>query len=142
MQPPDGVNLLRLPQPLYEAMLLHLESLYPEEGCGLLAGHWHNETATTLYAIPNQLSSSTQYVMDPQWQLKAFLEIERDSLSLLAIYHSHPQGPETPSLADLAQAYYPDLVQLIVSLADRPQPSARAFWLTQTEFKEIVLVIE
>lgn len=138
----DGIDLLRLPQLLYEAMLLHLEALYPEEGCGLLAGHWHDETATTLYAIPNQSRSPTQYLMDPRLQLSAFLEIEQANLALLAIYHSHPQGPETPSLTDLAQAYYPDLIQLVVSLADPAQPTVRAFWLNPADFREIIVIVE
>jgi [CysO sulfur-carrier protein]-S-L-cysteine hydrolase len=142
MPPPDNINQLHLSRSLYEAMLLHVDTLYPQEGCGLLAGHWYDGIATVLYAIPNQTQSPTQYLMDPEWQLNAFLEIEQANMALLAIYHSHPHGPETPSITDLTQAYYPDSLQLIISLADRAQPSIRAFWLTPTDFKEMTLVIE
>ncbi|MFO7538813.1 MAG: M67 family metallopeptidase [Chloroflexota bacterium] len=140
-------SLLQMAQPLYEAMLLHLQALYPEEGCGLLAGqgHYvqaHKRTATTLYAIPNQARSASRYLMEPHWQLTAFLEAERKGLALLAIYHCHPHGPDTPSSTDMAQAYYPDLVQVVVSLANKIQPSVRAFRLTPTNYKEIMLVIE
>lgn len=45
------------------------------------------------------------------------LAIENDGLELLAIYHSHPAGPARPSPSDVAQAYYPEQAQLIISLA-------------------------
>jgi [CysO sulfur-carrier protein]-S-L-cysteine hydrolase len=133
---------LRLERAVYEAMLCHLEAVYPQEGCGLLAGHWSDRTATALYAIVNQATNpQTQFLMLPSQQIAAFLEIEAAGMDLLAIYHSHPHGPATPSAADMVQAYYPDVLQLVVSLAPR-QPSLRAFWLTQTAFSEIEVIVE
>ena len=47
----------------------------------------------------------------------ALLEIESSRWALGAIYHSHPSGPARPSPTDLAEAYYPDALAVIVSLA-------------------------
>jgi [CysO sulfur-carrier protein]-S-L-cysteine hydrolase len=133
---------LRLKRPVYEAMLCHLEAVYPQEGCGLLAGYWSERMATVLYAIANRAANpQTQFLMLPSQQIAAFLEIDAAEMDLLAIYHSHPHGPATPSAADMAQAYYPDVLQLVVSLAP-PQPSLRAFWLTPTAFSEIAVIVE
>jgi len=61
--------------------------------------------------------------------LSAFLAMEAQGEELVAIYHSHPQGPPHPSPTDIAQAYYPDTVQVIVSLQDRKRPLMRAFMI-------------
>lgn len=61
--------------------------------------------------------------------LAAFLAMEAHSEELIAIYHSHPQGPPHPSPTDIAQAYYPDAVQLIVSLQEQKRPLIRAFMI-------------
>ena len=126
---------------VYLALVQHLNAVYPYEGCGLLAGSWSETTAVSLYAIENIASNPRrQFLMSPQSQLAAFLEIEAAGLDLLAIYHSHPHGPETPSATDMAQAYYPELIQVIVSLAS-PDPVLRAFWLTPTQYREIQLLV-
>jgi proteasome lid subunit RPN8/RPN11 len=60
---------------------------------------------------------------------------------MLAIYHSHPEGPQMPSSSDVAQAFYPDAAHVIVSLADRRHPVARAFMIMKGRVHEIVLNI-
>ena len=70
-----------------------------------------------VHPVTNILHSPVRYRMDPQEQLRAFQEIDEAGLELLAIYHSHPNGPEEPSPTDIAEAYYPEVVYLIWSLA-------------------------
>jgi len=53
--------------------------------------------------------------MEPHQQLVAFRLIDTLGLELLAIYHSHPAGPEVPSATDIAEAYYPEAVYIIIS---------------------------
>ncbi len=55
------------------------------------------------------------------------VEFAEAGLELVAIYHSHPRGPETPSPADVERAFYPDAVYLICSLAERARPVLRGF---------------
>jgi proteasome lid subunit RPN8/RPN11 len=75
--------------------------------------------------------------MDPNQQLEAMLDLEERGLQMLAIYHSHPHGPEIPSASDIAQATYPDSAYVIISLADKQQPSFRAFNIVDGQVKEI-----
>ena len=89
----------------------------PEEACGLLVGTVMGRIYHVAEVIPtvNILSSPVGYRLDPQEQLDAFDHIEKQGWELLGIYHSHPEGPETPSPTDIAEAYYPEAVYLIWS---------------------------
>ncbi len=109
----------------YLTMLAHTQAAFPLEACGLLAGS--HRQVRHLYIIENSLQSPTAYEMDGRQQLDAMLHIENQGLDLLAVYHSHPGGPSAPSATDIAQAYYPDLIQLIISLQDRSRPNVGAF---------------
>jgi proteasome lid subunit RPN8/RPN11 len=53
--------------------------------------------------------------MDPKEQLAAFKWINDHQLSLLGIYHSHPEGPAFPSKTDIATFSYPGVVYVIWS---------------------------
>jgi proteasome lid subunit RPN8/RPN11 len=116
-------------------MLTHLLEEYPLEGCGLLAGK--DDLVLRLYAIENRLESPTTYEMEPQQQLHAMLDMEDRGLDLLAIFHSHPSGPETPSAHDIATAYYPEAAHVIVSLVNLEQPKTRAFSIVGKRVSEI-----
>lgn len=137
--PLANINLahlvLKIKQPIYESMLKQLQAAYPLEACGLLAGQ--DYTATRLYAINNILQSPTAYEMEPLQQVRALLEIEAVGELLLAIYHSHPQGPQTPSVTDVARAYYPEAIQIIVSLEEPTSPIVRAFTIIDGLVDEI-----
>jgi len=108
---------------------------YPLEGCGIMGGN--DGKVSRLYPIENVLYSPQAYYMDPTQQLEAMLDLEERGLEMLAIYHSHPQGPEIPSQTDIAQATYPESAYVIVSLASKQQPSFRAFNIVDGQFKEI-----
>lgn len=121
MNASDSMTNLVMSQEQYAAIMDHLTDEYPLEGCGLLAGR--DGRVTAVYPITNILQSKTAYEMDPLQQIKTMLAIEENGDELIAIYHSHPQGPTTPSTTDVASAYYPEVAYLIISLhkIDRPQ---------------------
>lgn len=129
--------MLAITNAAYSIMLAHCQAVYPLEACGFLGGK--NGTAYVVTVIENILSSSTAFEMDPQQQIEAMLAIEEDGLDLLAAYHSHPSGPSRPSPTDIAQAYYPELAQVIVSLRESSSPSARAFLLASGKVHELKL---
>ena len=120
-------------------MLAHLQAVFPREGCGLLAGH--AGCVERFYPVDNVRRSPIEYEMDPQQQLQAMLEMDNVGWELLAICHSHPNGPPEPSATDIARAYYPEALQVIVSLADRERPSVRAFSITGGQVEEVLLEI-
>ena len=125
---------LLLPAPLRGQMLAALRAVYPEEGCGLLAGR--QETVTGVYPIANVLASRTRYRLEPAAQVRTMLALAQAELDLLAIYHSHPQGPEYPSATDVALASYPEAVNIIVSLQEPTEPIVCAFRINKQEVFE------
>ena len=119
----------------YERIMAHLLGLHPLEGCGLMAGR--NGVVQIIYQISNRLNSPVAFEMDPEEQLAAMLDIEQRELELLAIYHSHPHGPATPSAVDIKMNYYPKTAHVIVSWSDPDRPTARAFRIQGGDISEI-----
>jgi proteasome lid subunit RPN8/RPN11 len=140
---PDGVTpptSLSISQEHYLQMISHLQDVYPQEGCGILAGT--AERVWQVYPVLNWLGSATEFEMDPEQQLRAMLDVESRGWELLAIFHSHPKGPQTPSPTDVARAYYPESAQLIVSLREQSAPISRAFTIVAGQVNEIPLLVE
>jgi proteasome lid subunit RPN8/RPN11 len=106
--PPNSVSLRN---EHLEAMREHVRACVPGEACGLLGGR--DGRVEVVLAVANASPKVARFRMDPQGQLRAMLEIEAAGMELLAIYHSHPQGPEGPSAIDLAEAAYPEAAHLI-----------------------------
>lgn len=96
-------------------MRQHVIQQAPVEACGLLGGQKDGTTFQAELVIPtkNSLQSTSRYQIDPQEQINAFEAFEQAEMDLVAIYHSHPDGPEWPSPTDIAEAYYPEAVYLI-----------------------------
>jgi proteasome lid subunit RPN8/RPN11 len=86
------------------------------EVCGLLAGRGNE--STRVFAITNDLNSANRFAMNLKQQVEAFIAIENAGDTLLAIYHSHPNGPARPSTTDLAETHYPGVAHLIWSRLD------------------------
>jgi proteasome lid subunit RPN8/RPN11 len=78
--------------------------------------------------------------MHPEEQLNAFLHFEAQGWELVGIYHSHPQGPDSPSAADLAEAYYPESVYLIWS-HHQGSWRCRGFQIRDLQFIEVELIV-
>ena len=129
------MNTLIVNGVLLDEMLAHVAGLWPEEACGLVGGR--DGRAVRLYPVENTRHSPVAFEMDPLQQIKAMLAMEAEGLDLIAIYHSHPDGQARPSATDVANAYYPDAVQLIISLADRARPSVRAFTIVDGVVTEV-----
>ncbi len=129
------MQTLTLSHALLDEMLSHVIGLWPEEACGLVGGL--DGRAARLYPVENTRHSPVAFEMEPLQQIKAMLAMEAEGLELIAIYHSHPDGPARPSATDVANAYYPDAVQLIISLADRARPSVRAFTIVDGTVAEV-----
>jgi proteasome lid subunit RPN8/RPN11 len=131
------MDTIYLAASLVEELVAQARADYPEETCGLIAGR--DGRAVCLHPIENIRHSPVAYEMDPLQQIRAMLAIENKGLDILAIYHSHPDGPAQPSPSDVAQAYYPESAHLIISLADRERPAVRAFMIVDEQVTEISL---
>ena len=63
----------------------------PLEICGLISGK--NNQSRKIYPITNIENSPSRFRMASKEQIDALMNIENNNHDLLAIYHSHPNGP-------------------------------------------------
>ena len=97
---------------------------------------------TKLFKIKNIAQRMDEYELDPLEQVNAFEEIDRLSLKLLGVYHSHPNHPCYPSGLDINQAFYPDTLFFIISLSDSHQPQIRSFKMHAGQVSEEEIIID
>lgn len=121
----------------WREMHQHVEQNAPLEACGLLAGK--NDAVEKVLLVRNQAQSPVRFVMDPQEQLEAFEWMVSQALDLLGIFHSHPAGPETVSVTDVAEAAY-EVVHVIWSRTDG-EWKARGFWIENGQVINVPLVL-
>lgn len=143
----NQVEGLLIPENHWLEIVRHVGACQPEEGCGLAGGLMQGQLARVERVLPvdNELHSPVRFRMNPAGQLRAFQTLDESGLNLIAIFHSHPAGPETPSVTDQAEFFYPGVLTLILS----PQPSppgwkVRAFILngSQLPYQEVPVARE
>lgn len=109
----------------------HAEHSYPRECCGLLLGTQGGDSKTVVEVWPaenawrdeaeeywpedNDLTEERRYAIAPELMLKAMKEGRERSLSVIGIYHSHPNNPARPSEFDRLYAWQ-EYSYLIVSV--------------------------
>jgi proteasome lid subunit RPN8/RPN11 len=83
----------------------------PEEACGIVAGERNH--SRLIIPVTNILHDAYRFRMDPEEQLKAFLLVEDKGWDILAIYHSHPYGINSPSVTDYNELTFPGIIYII-----------------------------
>ncbi|MBI5848336.1 MAG: M67 family metallopeptidase [Nitrospirae bacterium] len=122
---------LRMSGELAAQMLKHCRAGYPNEACGILAGK--SGTVVKVYLMPNAEPSPVSYVMEPKEQFRVMQEMRQEELSMLAIFHSHPQSPAYPSATDIRLAFYQDVVYVIIGLTNPESPDIKAYTIIEGE---------
>ncbi len=124
--PTAAADILVVPEMEFERILGHLRQALPNEGVGLIGVEPVERDGVTIararqfYPGANIRASPTRYEMDPRDLIAALREIDRRGLALGAIVHSHPKGPATPSVTDIAEFLYPEALMVIASFAREP----------------------
>ena len=119
-------------------MVTQAEKAVPAEACGYLAGR--NGLTEKLYEMTNADNSPTHFTMVPEEQFAATKEMRAEDIQMLAVYHSHPTSPASPSREDIKLAAMPGATYVILSL-EQEKPYAKAFKIEQSIVTEIPLTI-
>ncbi len=108
-----------LPPAVRRAIIRHAREAYPLECCGLLVGR--GPDVTFAVRMQNVDASPVRYRLDDRAhiELRKVLRAFAPTLSIVGVYHSHPNGTAEPSRADCAEALYPDWLHVIVGLGAR-----------------------
>jgi proteasome lid subunit RPN8/RPN11 len=105
---------------MYDAMVAHAREGFPNEICGVIMGppgemrefhRAHNSASDPLYT----------YDMDSADLLRLNQLADDRDWEFVVIYHSHPPFAEVyPSATDIAKAFYPDAVYIILAIGRVP----------------------
>ena len=107
--------MIRIPQAIHDDMIAHAREGFPLEVCGILGGE--GESVSAIYRMTNTDASNEHFMMEPREQFAVIKDLRAKGLTMLAIYHSHPETPARPSEEDIKLALTPDISYLIISLA-------------------------
>ncbi len=133
--------MLRVSQDLLDRIHAHGEQAYPEEGAGFMLGTDGPERAVTaIFPLSNSREDAARhnrYLFTPADYMKAELEAERRGLSLLGVFHSHPDHPNRPSEFDREWAQ-PFFSYVITSVSSGKALESRSWRLAEdrSEFQE------
>jgi len=98
------------------------EQAYPEEGAGFLLGSGSDlmKQVVDILALPNtreQDARHNRYLIAAEDYLQAELTADRLGLSLIGVFHSHPDSPNRPSDydRDWAQPFFSYIITSVQS---------------------------
>jgi proteasome lid subunit RPN8/RPN11 len=108
----NGGGPLVVPDPIRVAILTHADNCLPDECCGLIA----TEEGALRFAYPltNANPSPVTFTVDPLEHFGAMRHAEGQGWEISGVFHSHPDGEPTPSPTDVAMAWDPEWIHLIV----------------------------
>lgn len=128
-----------IPREIVDQIINHFGNLLPEEACGILAGF--DGVVSVNYPISNQYHSPVKYFMEPLELYQALQDIDRRNLELIAIYHSHPNGPDRPSETDIKEFLYPGVATIIGYPKMDSGYRLKAFIISNDDFEEVNLIV-
>jgi len=133
--------MLQLSEDLLAQIHAHGEQAYPEEGAGFMLGADGDERAVqAIFPVSNAREDAARhnrYLITPPDYMKAENEAERLGLSLIGVFHSHPDHPNNPSEFDREWAQ-PTFSYVITSVRSGKALETRSWRLVEdrSEFRE------
>jgi [CysO sulfur-carrier protein]-S-L-cysteine hydrolase len=143
-----GPLAVELPGTMREAIVAQARADYPNEACGLIIGDGPAATggrALRYEAVRNKAASPYRYEIDPADLYRLTIETDDADEVFWGIVHSHTHSPAVPSPTDIALAFYPDALYLLVSLSEDEadpatgMPGVRAWRIVDGEVHEVGL---
>jgi len=129
--------MLKLSEPIYNALRKHGEETYPHECCGVLLGRSvQNADNLDINTVEDAVragntrtdAAHNRYHIAPQELIKIQRQGRERGLDIVGFYHSHPDHPARPSQFDLDHAW-PTFAYVIVSVAAGAAADMTVWWL-------------
>jgi len=93
--------MLAISSEVIEQINVHVEQAYPEEGAGFLIGvEGDVKQIIPLNNAREDEARHNRFLITPEDYLKAELTADSLGLSLIGVFHSHPDCPNVPSEYD------------------------------------------
>jgi proteasome lid subunit RPN8/RPN11 len=117
--------MLQIPKNIHDELISHAKEGFPLEVCGILGGI--GESVSAFYRMTNTDASNEHFMMEPREQFAVVKDLRTKGLTMLAVYHSHPETPARPSEEDIQMALTPGISHVIISVTDILQPVVKSF---------------
>ncbi|NPA52118.1 MAG: M67 family metallopeptidase [Aquificae bacterium] len=133
--------MLKIKKELIDQIKKQAEEGYPYEICGFLIGKIDYNTDTTeaveIYQVENQNKerANDRFQIAPKDYIKVENYADKKGLSIVGIYHTHPDHPDEPSATDLMFAQ-PDMSYIIMSVKNKKASNWRSWKLDKDRFIE------
>ena len=128
--------MLKLSEPIYNALRKHGEETYPHECCGVLLGRSENDVNTVEDAVragnTRTDAAHNRYHIAPQELIKIQRQGRERGLDIIGFYHSHPDHPAQWSKTDFAEAHWLGCSYVITAVANGVAQQTNSFLLTGT----------
>ena len=112
---------------------------YPDETCGLLVGNENDTQVEVVEAVKtrnlNRVRAKDRFELDPGDFVKVDHAARERGLSIVGIWHSHPDHPARPSETD-RQAAWGGWSYLILSVNGKGVDELRSWRLVEQRFSE------
>jgi len=129
---------MRIRKRIIEELAGHAKKEAPLEACGYLAAK--GGMIAAMYALTNIDKSGEHFSFDPKEQFAAVRDARTKGLEICAVYHSHPASPARPSEEDIKLAHDPQMLYVIVSLAQERE-DVRAFRIKNKSVEPVALEV-
>ena len=148
--PHPGPASAALPAQIIQELVDHARAEDPNEACGVIIGDRYaadGGRALRFKATRNRAASAFLYEIDPDDLLRLTIETDDADEVFWGIVHSHTRTPARPSATDIRQAFYPDALYVLVSLAadeadpTGDAPSVRAWRIVDGQVYEVELTV-
>lgn len=93
--------MLKISSDLVSRINAHLEAGYPDEGAGFLLGE--EDEVKEILTLPNAREDGARhnrFLITAEEYMKAEVKADSLTLSLIGVFHSHPDCPNVPSEYD------------------------------------------
>ena len=121
--------MVKIVKSVYEGIIKHAESGYPNEVCGVLIGREWRITNFKECRNLNAERARDRYELDPLSFKEADDWARSKGMEILGIYHSHPDHPSRPSEFDRERAW-PNWAYIILSINNGKYNDGRAWILS------------
>jgi proteasome lid subunit RPN8/RPN11 len=148
--------MLKLSEPIYNALRKHGEETYPHECCGVLLGRSvQNADNLDINTVEDAVragntrtdAAHNRYHIAPQELIKIQRQGRERGLDIVGFYHSHPDHPAQWSKTDFEEAHWLGCSYVITAVANGVAQQTNSFLLTGTNeddksFKDETIQVE
>lgn len=139
--------IIHIPNAIYDTVILHGNTSYPHEACGLFSGFYPRTDSVVItgYTASTNLAPDPRkaFIIDPITHIQLQKTTRINNETIIGIYHSHPDTAAIPSESDKKNAIYRNFFWMIASVLPTKTIDIRCYMpsLEESGFCEAALEI-